>query len=112
MKRSNSKKRIPIYVFDCDVLVVFTKNVQEYLRKSKDFLFKKEIIDDWNAICFYNNFNNFNNIYIILPNNASTSLICHEVSHAVDLIMDYRGLKDGETKACIFEYLIKNIIPK
>lgn len=103
-KLKNKIIKIPIDLLDYTVIIVFTPDIQKYMDM-KIKLFGKQDLSNYTAICI----NRLGESWCVLPNNSKSSLVCHEVSHAVDAVMENRGLYDGEVRSIIFEYIIRNI---
>lgn len=105
-KLRNKRIDIPIPLLEYRIIVVFTSDIYKYI-KSRPRVFGDIQSDNFLAICI--RIGRLQTSYCLLPNNSPVSLVAHEVSHAVDDVMKSNGITDTETRAIIFEYIMKNI---
>lgn len=48
--------------------------------------------------------------WVILPHTKNIGLIVHEITHAVDRIIEYHGFEGTEIRAYLMEYIINKVL--
>ncbi len=98
-----------------------TKKIKQYLlRVRTSNKLRDEIIKDMEDKAqnggnhLYNTFTRTSMILVYNPKNIKTKvdIICHEICHVVDKIMDHLELESSEAGAFLTGYISKKILPE
>ena len=110
-----NKFRIKIPVYDSEIHVVITSNVQETYKRLCKRLNWLNLLEDiseasQDSACFIYGEEEVGDYYLILPYNADMFLISHEVLHATFIILDDHSVMFSRSNHEAFTYLHGHIM--